>query len=214
MSKIYLPAIIILVLIAGGAAGFFMLRANLGTKFPSWGNGNGDGGGEVFSKEEERVTHSLTPSLLDSLKEQALNRKIPAGDAKIIKELKDLSLQLSREPNYLQGWLQVGILRKFLGDYEGASLAWQYASVIRPENYIAFNNLADLYYYYLKDFPKAKAILLEGISKNPKSADLMVFLASLYKDQGDKQNSRKYYEEALKLNPPNKAAIEQELNSL
>ena len=57
-------------------------------------------------------------------------------------------------------------------------------------------------------------ILLEGIQKNQSDYYLKVVLASYYKDQGDKPNARKYYEEALKLNPPNKAAIEEELNNI
>lgn len=203
--------IIILLLIAAGVAGFFIFKDfNLEAVKPT-PNPPLSGRESSSSPDKGRLGVVYKTTELDSLKEKALDRTIPAGDAKITNELKDLSLQLSREPNYLQGWLQVGILRKFLKDYEGAILAWQYASVIRPESYIAFNNLADLYYYYLKDFPKAEAALLEGISKNPKNPNLIIFLATLYQDQGDKINTRKYYEEALKLNPPNKATIEQEL---
>ena len=250
MPKTYLISlvILILILIAAGAAGFFIWRnlpvrqaSNLAVPPPS---------------AEVGVDGPQTPSVeegggeLEILANQALDRKIPAGDAAKTKELKDLSLQLKSEPNYLQGWLQLGILRKFLEDYEGASLAWQYASAIRPADYVAFNNLGDLYHFYLKDFAKAEKyikqaisvkpdfipgyknlfdlyalsytekssqavpILLEGIQKNQSDYYLKVVLASYYKDQGDKPNARKYYEEALKLNPPNKAAIEEELNNI
>lgn len=151
-------------------------------------------------------------------------------------------------------WLQSGILKKNAGDYEGAKEAWEYVAKIRPEDYIAYNNLGDLYQHYLKDYPKAEfyfkkvvelkpdylqtytnlhdlyrifyppdrragaekaeAILLEGIHNNPQDYYLRIMLASYYKDQGDKINARKYYEEALKFNPPNRAAIEEELRGL
>ncbi|OGN27179.1 MAG: hypothetical protein A2941_03315 [Candidatus Yanofskybacteria bacterium RIFCSPLOWO2_01_FULL_49_17] len=147
-------------------------------------------------------------------------------------------------------WLQKGILKKNAGDYKGAKEAWEYAAKIRPEDYIAYNNLGDLYHYYLKDYSKAEFylkktvelkpdylqgytnlhdlyrifykeksdfaddILLEGIKNNQQDYYLRIILASYYKDAGDKQSARKYYEEALRLNPPNKAAIEEELAGL
>ena len=104
---------------------------------------------------------------LNTLKTAALDRKMPAGNEAAVKELKDLSLQLKSEPNYIQGWLQAGILRKYLGDYEGASLAWQYAALIRPNDYIAFSNLGDLYHYYLHDFPKAEKYLRKAVDLKP-----------------------------------------------
>jgi len=154
------------------------------------------------------------------------------------------------DPDDPMARLQQGILKKNAGDYEGAKEAWEYVVQIRPEDYVAYNNLGDLYHYYLKDYPKAEFyfkkvvelkpdylqtytnlhdlykflykeksdladdILLEGIKNNPQDYYLRIFLASYYKDQGDKINARKYYEEALQLNPPNKAAVEEELAGL
>ena len=201
--------------------------------------------GQKIAKPAERP--SAPPTGADKfieLKNTALKREMPT------EEIKALSSALEREPDYPKGWLQLGILRKFAGDYEGASLSWQYASVMRPADYIALNNLGDLYHYYLKDFQKAENymrqavaakpdfisgyknlhdlyvfslkeksaladdVLLEGIKNNPKDYYLRTILASYYKDQGQKDLARKYYEEALLLNPPNKAAIEEELKNL
>lgn len=147
-------------------------------------------------------------------------------------------------------WLQAGIVKKNAGDYAGAKEAWESVVQMRPGDWIAYNNLGDLYHHYLKDYPKAEFyfkkvvelkpdylqtytnlhdlyrifykaktdladdILLEGIKNNPQDYYLRVVLASYYKDQGDKINARKYYEEALKFNPPNKAVIEEELKNL
>ncbi|OGF64744.1 hypothetical protein A2661_01515 [Candidatus Giovannonibacteria bacterium RIFCSPHIGHO2_01_FULL_45_24] len=164
MSKRNIVVVAVLAAAALGTAGFFI-----------WRNINSPGGmpRSSTSDVESPKTSDVFPrdvkesDELETLARQALARKIPSGNEAATKELKDMSLQLEREPNYLQGWLQVGILRKFLGDYDGASLAWQYASLIRPQEYIAFSNLGDLYHYYLKDFPKAEKYLRRAVDVKP-----------------------------------------------
>ena len=155
MSRNNAIVIAIIVVVVVGSASFFIRRDNLGTKSPSTEQ-------SMIQPETKQ-----SDSDIEILAKQALDRKIPSGNEAAVKELKDLSLQLKSEPNYLQGWLQVGILRKFLGDYDGASLAWQYASLIRPQEYIAFSNLGDLYHYYLKDFPKAEKYLRRAVDVKP-----------------------------------------------
>lgn len=156
----------VLAVLAAAISGFFIFRDIYPVRSPA-------PLAPVAPAEPELTSNGVKPQTaiqnneLNALKNAALDRKIPAGDATITKELKDLSLQLSREPNYLQGWLQVGILRKYLGDYKGASLAWQYATLLRPNDYIAFSNLGDLYHYYLHDFPKAEKYLRRAIDLKP-----------------------------------------------
>ena len=166
MSRNNLIIIIIFAVLAAGAAGFLTFRSSTSdVKSPKTS--------DVFPRNA--VESPKTPSVflssgvdeLNALKIAALERKIPAGDTAITKELKDLSSQLKSEPNYLQGWLQVGILRKYLVDYEGASLAWQYATLLRPNDFIAFSNLGDLYHYYLRDFPKAEKYLRKAVDLKP-----------------------------------------------
>ncbi|KKS96412.1 hypothetical protein A3B05_02780 [Candidatus Giovannonibacteria bacterium RIFCSPLOWO2_01_FULL_43_160] len=163
MSRNNLIAVIIFVVLAAGSASFFIWR---GIKTPV----------ETPPDSSTLGVESPTPlsgvpdesgNELEMLARSALERKIPSGDAAMMKELKDLSVQLKSEPNYLQGWLQVGILRKYLGDYEGASLAWQYAALLRPNDFIAFSNLGDLYHYYLKDFSKAEKYLRSAVDIKP-----------------------------------------------
>lgn len=203
---------------------------------------------EVEKKEETVVSLPPTPDLNREIMYKALVRE--EDKPKIEAEIKIISQTLKDNPDYPQGWLQLGILRKYIGDYEGAGLAWEYATKIRPVDYVAFNNLGDLYHFYLKNFPKSESaikkvielkpdyvqayrnlfelytlsykekanladdVLILGISKNPKAYDLMVALAMYYKEKGDKTGARKYFEEALKLNPPNKSAIEAELSNI
>ncbi|MDO8493609.1 MAG: tetratricopeptide repeat protein [bacterium] len=83
-----------------------------------------------------------------------------------------------------------------------------------------------LYHLYLakvepsvEDKDKAVNILIKGLGSNPQAVDLMIAIAAHYRDMGDKENAKKYYEmaltEAKKLgNSKLQAAIESELANL
>ena len=170
MSRNNTIAVIIFAVLAAGAAGFLTFRS-------STSDVKSQKTSDVFPRNMEEgnsISDGIKPPApapqndeLNALKTAALERKIPTGNEAATKELKDLSSQLKSEPNYIQGWLQLGILRKYLGDYEGASLAWQYATFLRPQDYIAFSNLGDLYHYYLRDFPKAERYLRKAVDVKP-----------------------------------------------
>ena len=205
-------------------------------------------GAREVAKEEEKPKLPPAPDLNRAIMFKALVRE--EDKPKIEAEIKIISQTLKDTPDYLQGWLQLGILRKYIGDYEGASEAWEYAVKIRPKDFVAYNNLGDLYHFYLKNFPRSESAikkvielrpdytsayrnlfelyalsykekeglaagaLMDGISKNPKAYDLMVALAMYYKEKGNRDSARKYLEDAIKLNPPNKSALEAELSGL
>ena len=175
MSKTYLTAIIIFIVLAAGLTGFFVWQGLKSTGKTPPASSKSD-----FESAKKSDFFSAGDNELEILAKQALDRKIPAGNEAAVKELKDLSSQLKSEPNYLQGWLQVGILRKYLGVYEGASLAWQYAALLRPNDFIAFSNLGDLYHYYLKDFPKAEKYLRSAVDIKPDYAAGYKNLFDLY----------------------------------
>lgn len=170
--------------------------------------------------------------------------------AKMVAEIKNVSDVLKKNPEFFDGWMNLGVLRKFIGDYDGAREAWEYAAALRPDVHITYNNLGDLYHFYLKDFTKAEMnmrravdvksdfimgythlhelylyslksksdladdVLMEGIQKNQDDPELRIVLASYYRDIGDKANARKYFAEAIALNPPNKTALQLELAAL
>ena len=146
--------------------------------------------------------------------------------------------------------MQLGILRKFIGDYEGATIAWKQAITIRPLDWVPPNNLGDLYHYYLKNFSEAEKYLklaianeptqaflyknladlytmsykekahlaeptlLDGLKRLPHSTDLMIFLAAHYRDTGNKEKAKEYYQMAIDAGAPNKDALTKEINSL
>jgi len=63
---------------------------------------------------------------------------------------------LKEDATKQDAWIALGGQRKVLGDYEGARDAWEYAKALAPTDLVAWNNLADLYHFYLKDFVKSE----------------------------------------------------------
>ncbi len=158
-----------------------------------------------------------------------------SSEARIImdKKVADLVSLLNKNSRNIEAWLDMGIVYKQVGDYEGAREAWEYVGLLSPNGIVSFSNLGDLHHYYLKDYPKSensflKAIkndskyilsyinlhelykfsyqtdtnkavdvLKQGVSANPGNIDLLVTLASYYRDKGDSKNARIYYEESL-----------------
>lgn len=57
--------------------------------------------------------------------------------------------------DFVNPWLEIGSIKKAVGDYEGAEAAWLQANEIRPGNSTSFGNLADLYTNFLVDYEKA-----------------------------------------------------------
>lgn len=60
-------------------------------------------------------------------------------------------------------WLTLGMLRKDVGDYQGAVAAWSYVTKLYPKDQVAFDNLGDLYANFIKDYAKADANWLAAI---------------------------------------------------
>lgn len=94
-----------------------------------------------------------------------------------INEIHDL---VKQDYNYLNQWLDLGSYRKLIGDYEGAIEALNFAVAIRPDDYVAFHNLGDLYGFYLKNYPKAEENFLKSITFKPANEDAYIQLATIY----------------------------------
>ncbi len=114
-----------------------------------------------------------------------LNKEIVINDktlleeekSRITKKIQEIIAILKEDYDRREEWLNLGILRKNLGDYEGAKEAWEFVVFIRPNDPVAFNNLGDLYSQYLIDFIKAEKYYLTAIEKDPKQP---FFYAKLY----------------------------------
>lgn len=58
---------------------------------------------------------------------------------------------------------QIGILKFAAQDYDGAREAWEYVYERDSKNYIINGNLANVNFYYLKDYEKAEKHYLEAL---------------------------------------------------
>lgn len=105
------------------------------------------------------------------------------GDEQREKIYADIRMQgsaVKEKPEFITGWLQVGILKKVIGDYEGARDAWEYAGIIRPENSVTFANLGELYWKYLPDFPRSEKNFLISIKNKKSDPAVYISLSELY----------------------------------
>lgn len=98
---------------------------------------------------------NITGDLSDAAKKMATEKIV------------EMSSALKKDPSLFDTWLILGIHRKTIGDYEGAREIWEYAAALRPGNYIPFNNLGDLYAFFLKDNKKAEENFLKALENDP-----------------------------------------------
>ncbi len=98
----------------------------------------------------------------------------------ITNKIKDITAFLKQDPNLFNEWLDLGLFRKSIEDYEGAREAWEYASTIRPENSLSFGNLGVLYGYYLQNPTLAEKNYLKALENDPKLPYLYIRTADFY----------------------------------
>jgi tetratricopeptide (TPR) repeat protein len=119
-----------------------------------------------------------------------------------VKELKDV---VSNNPSSLPAWLDLGNYHKMAGDFKGAEIYWNYASLLSPNDFIAFSNLADLYGYYLKDISSAEKYYNLAIEKGKSQYFLYFKFAEFYRDVlKDKNKALSVVQKGLVALPGNK----------
>jgi tetratricopeptide (TPR) repeat protein len=125
-------------------------------------------------------------------------------DAKkiVTTKIQDLSSQLKKDSDNLENWLVLGVYRKTIGDYESAKEVWEYASAIRPQNSISFNNLGELYAYYLKDNKKAEENYTKAIENDPSAIYIYRNFFDFYRYFAkDMAKARAILEKGIATNP-------------
>lgn len=88
---------------------------------------------------------------------------------------------LQKNPDDAPAWIGVGLYRKTLGDYEGAEEAWQYVARHWPTDFVAHNNLGNLYHEQLRDLPKAEVHFLKVVELQPSFMQTYFNLYNLYR---------------------------------
>jgi len=158
----------------------------------------------------------LSNTEVPDLDRMVVNDKTLSAEVVGILKIKiaDLSDFLKGDPGQFDKWLDLGINRKIAGDYEGAIEAWTYASALRPQNSISFNNLGDLYAYYLNEPQKAEENLLQAIENGSNEVYLYFKTHDFYKYvMKDATKARNIVEQGIKANPTSQE-LKDLLNSL
>lgn len=117
-------------------------------------------------------------------------------------KIKSISSQLKENPDNFNLWLELGVYRKMIDDFESARDAWEYASAIRPLNSTSFNNLGDLYAYYLHDNKKAEENFLKALENGSNQISIYRNTYDFYRNvMKDNVKAKSILEEGIKNNP-------------
>lgn len=118
-----------------------------------------------------------------------LNKPIIFGDNVSDKEkelavlkIDKLTEELKKDNNFFSNWIELGLYRKLIGDYEGAVEVLEYVNLMWPKNDISFNNLGDLYGYYLNNQQKAEKNFLKAIENSPNTIGYYLKMMEFYLD--------------------------------
>lgn len=180
--------IIVLGIIALATAGFFIYRDIQGTKEAgettiatttdiSGISMTGDGSVEVIPLDERKIPPA--PTLVRST--DFKNTLTPEIKTIILGRIEANVKELKKNPQNVNEWIMLGVNRKTLGDYEGAREVWEYVKILTPAYIVAWNNLGDLYHFYLKEYVKSEENWKKTIVLQPDYIQGYSGLVDLYK---------------------------------
>lgn len=172
-------------------AGFYVLQgregvpaAGLATSTPATSTTPGVGNVTVMpdGSKVELISTKVQPPKAPSLAgEIYVAGDIPVEvQAQLRANIVEIVSRLTKNPKDLGLWLDLGNNRRIAKDYTGALEAWGYVAQVAPDNYVAFNNLGDLYMSVLKNYPKAEENYKRAIALRPDVSDLYRSLYTLY----------------------------------
>ena len=143
-------------------------------------------GSPTSFKEQTTATNTSFVNTEEIKKQMPdLNRKIVVIEnlstevrLKAINDIGATVAVLKEDYDRREEWLNLGLVYKLIGDYERAREAWEFTTIIRPDDPVAYHNLGDLYSQYLSDFPKAEKNYLTAIEKD--TTHQVFFYVKLY----------------------------------
>ena len=137
----------------------------------------GDGSVEVVPLNERNLPPAPTLERSTDFK----NTLAPEVKSIILARIAENVSVLKKDSSDVNEWIMLGVNRKSLGDYEGARDAWEYAKVLAPTHIVAWNNLGDLYHFYLKDYVKSEENWKKTIALKPDYVQGYSGLVDLYR---------------------------------
>lgn len=180
MRKGFILFISILVIVAGAWYGQNLIR-----------NQGVPNSGPISSSEEKPSGEEpVVPN--DELKEQALiiarsqfvvKKQLPVSVIEQAKQkINDAVNLIEANYDYDAPWLELGGYRRLVGDYDGAIAAWKFLTVIRPNAFVPYHNLGDLYAFTFGDHAKGEMYFLTSLEVGPGNIQGYLSLVVLYKD--------------------------------
>jgi tetratricopeptide (TPR) repeat protein len=164
--------VLLSLLVVAGVAAAYLFVSERGGDIPVDPGVPGDGVVIVPPYGGEEITFVGKDPIVQQIPKEKL--------IEYVGELNRLKDSLAENPVDLDGWLQVGFIKKFFNNYVGARDAWEYGGVVVPMNSVSFFNLGNLYALYLKDFVKAEASYKAAIDRDPTIAQYYLGLAEFY----------------------------------
>lgn len=150
-----------------------------------------------FTSGTENATTTITqsestsPAGQNTLQQEALrivNRDIriqvllnPAVELEARTKIQELNGMIRANYDYDAQWLDLGAYRRMIGDYEGAKEAWEFLAKIRPQSFVVFHNLGDLYAYEFKNYSKAEENFLKSVANKPSNIQAYSQLVTVYR---------------------------------
>jgi tetratricopeptide (TPR) repeat protein len=112
---------------------------------------------------------------------QALERMDQATlELKVEKLNQDYEAIKANDDVYVH-WISIGVIKKGLGNPQGAEEAWQKAIDFNPDSILGYGNLAGLYMYEFKDNEKAEEYYKKALELDPTNYNFYYELATLYR---------------------------------
>jgi tetratricopeptide (TPR) repeat protein len=117
------------------------------------------------------------------------------------------------QPNYAQSWFDIAETHRMLKNYEEAEVNYKRAIELEPDNEDYYYLLSQM---YSENNQTSKAIeaIEDGLSNNPDSSILNMYLALMYLESGDYRQAEIFLDKAERLDPeaPFVQAMRQILN--
>jgi len=159
--------IVIIIILAGATAYFYLTEFYFNGKVP----------------EEQKVYTAIDfPNALETMTEDILEKSL--------EDLNEQYQKLEEDDHIYIRWINIGILKKRLNDFEGTEEAWQNAILYNSDQSLAFGNLADLYLFNLQEYEKAEEYYLKVLNMRQDNYTYYIGLVSLYRyNMTEKANS-------------------------
>lgn len=140
-------------------------------------------GFRLFKEETPAQPASETGSTVPDLdrKVEVLVQLHPFVEAEALKGLASTTEALRENPDDHLLWVTLGVFRKTLGDYQEAKDIWLYVAKRWPLNYVAYNNLGNLYHIELKDFAASEKAYQMAATVQPRFVQTYINLYELYR---------------------------------